>query len=193
MTSLGDITDAATGARTWLAQHGLWAGETLYNDAAKLWLKRSGHYLNAPPPGAFVAVRLAELERGLFDLVPAPGFLGLAVIGRPVARMLPQKGEWGELLRFVLAPELPKGTASRLLRVATLRFFVRPYARKLISYHDRTKHTGCIYKKAGFKKDGTTRTGGRRGSWDTRPGRDQGASSEAEPKRRWAIEIWGGS
>ncbi len=174
--------------RAWLASVGLWAGVHSYDDAAKQWLARSGHYLAAPPPGALLSVGVEPLVDGLFGPVPSGELVGMALLGRPNARMLPQDGEWAELTRFVLDGKLPTGTASRVLRVAIELWFARPGAQTLISYHDRTRHSGCIYRKAGFRKDGVTRAGSRRGSWGTRSGRAQSVSSEAASKRRWRID-----
>ena len=53
---------------------------------------------------------------GLFgDTVAGGDLLGLCLVGRPVARMLPQDGSVGEVTRFVLLDGLPHGTASALL------------------------------------------------------------------------------
>lgn len=135
---------------------------------------------------------LERLTRGLFGDVPDGRLVGLAVIGRPIARMLPQDGTWGELLRFVLEPDLPRCTASHLLRVAVEAFATaarQSVSQVLITYHDRSRHTGCIYRKAGFRKNGVSRAGTRRGSWGTRPDRDQAVSSEETSKRRWRIDL----
>jgi len=59
----------------------------------------------------------------------------------------------------------------------------------LIAYHDRTRHTGCIYKKAGFRKDGTSLYTGQLG-WGSREGR-QSATNPATPKRRWRLDLQG--
>jgi hypothetical protein len=75
-----------------------------------------------------------------------------------------------------------------MLRVTAERWFSRPKADVLISYHDRSRHSGCIYKKAGFKKDGLTRADTRRGTWATRAGRTQATSSELPSKRRWRLD-----
>lgn len=180
-----------TDARVWLADHGLWCGTRSYDDRTKEWLGKSGHYLDAPPPGCLVAISLESLTRGLFGPVPSGELLGLSVLGRPVARNLPQGGGWAELTRFVLTPGLPRETASHVLRVAAEIWFGRPRAEVLISYHDRSRHSGCIYRKAGFRKDGVTRAGTRRGSWSSRPGREQAASSEVPSKRRWRLDAAG--
>lgn len=176
-------------ARRALGAVGLWAGVRSYDDAAKAWLARSGHYLDAPPPGALLAISVEPMTRGLFGPVPSGELLGLALLGRPIARMLPQDSTWAELTRFVLVPDLPHGTASLALRVAVEVWCARPRSVAMISYHDRTRHSGCIYRKAGFRKDGVTRANGRRGSWATRAGREQAASSEVESKRRWRIDV----
>lgn len=135
-----------------------------------------------------MTVSVEPLTPGLFGPVPSGQLLGLAVLGRPIARNLPQDSTWAELTRFVLVPELPRETASHVLRVAAELWSVRPRSEVLISYHDRTRHSGCIYKKAGFRKDGVTRAGTRRGTWSSRAGREQATSSEAPSKRRWRLD-----
>lgn len=176
-------------ARLWLAARGFWVGTRSYDDATKAWLAKSGHYLDAPPPGALLVVSLESYTDGLFGRVPSGALYGLAVLGRPVARNLPQNGTWAELTRFVLERRFEKDhTASHMMRVAAELWSKRPTSEALISYHDRTRHSGCIYKKAGFRKDGVTRPGTRRGSWSSRPGREQGASSEMPSKRRWRLD-----
>lgn len=58
--------------------------------------------------------------------------------------------------------------------------------RRVIAYHDRSRHTGSIYRKAGFRRDGVTAP--KPGAWASRPGRLSGGY-EATPKRRWAFDI----
>lgn len=173
--------------RPFFTELGLWAGTRKYDLHAREWLAKSGHYLDAPPPGAIMTAAIERMVPGLFGPVPGGDIVGLALLGRPVARNLPQDGSVGELTRFVLDPSLPKGTASHFLRVAFECWFQRDGAVAAITYHDRTRHTGCIYKKAGMRKDGVTRAGTRRGTWSSRPGREQAASSEEPSKRRWRI------
>jgi len=134
-------------------------------------------------------VTLEPLVPGLFGPVPSGRIIGMVVVGRPIARMLPQDGTVGEILRFVLDRPMPHHTASHVLRVTAELFAKRPRADHLISYHDRSLHTGCIYKKAGFRKDGVSRAGTRRGSWGTRPNREQAMSSEETSKRRWRLDV----
>ncbi len=172
----------------WLAGHGLAAIVWSYTDGVKSWLGKSGHYLEGPPAGALVAIGVSKLVQGLWGPVPGPELVGLALIGRPIARALPQDGSWGELTRFVLLPGLPRMTASMVLRVAFGIFFSKGRGEKVITYHDRTRHTGCIYKKAGMRKDGVTRPGTRRGSWASRPNRKSSTTSELQSKRRWCID-----
>lgn len=178
----------AADALVWLATHGLCARNRSYDDATKAWLAKSGHYLDAPPPGALMVVSLETLTQGLFGPVPSGHLRGLAVLGRPISRNLPQDSTWAELTRFVLAKDLPRETASHFLRVAVELWCGRQRSEAMISYHDRSRHSGCIYKKSGFRRNGVTRPGTRRGTWGSRPGREQGASSEAASKRRWKID-----
>ena len=158
-----------------------------YDDHAKAWLARSGHYLDNPPPGALFAVGTFTLVAGLFGDVGGGPLLGLCVVGRPVARMLPQDGRMGEIVRFVLVPGLPHGTASAFLRrvaeIARSRGVLT-----LIAYHDRTRHTGCIYRKAGFRRDGTTTPSGK--GWASRS-RPKSGAYEPTPKRRWRLDCAG--
>jgi len=159
---------------------------TSYNRAAKAWLARSGHYLDNPPPGALFAVGVYSAEPGLFgDHVSAGGLRGLCLVGRPVARALPQDGTAAEVTRMVLEPGLPHGTASRVLRYAAA-VCARRGVRVLYAYHDRSRHTGCIYRKAGFRRDGVTAP--KPGGWASRPGRASGAY-EATGKRRWRLDV----
>ena len=157
-----------------------------YDGELRRWLGATDHYLGNPPPGALFAVVVRSLVPGLMgDLVPAGERVGVCVVGRPVARKLPQDGSVGEVVRMWLAPGLEFGTASHVLRVAGEVAASRGMV-ALIAYHDRTRHTGCIYRKAGFKKDGATapKTLG----WGSRTGRASGAY-EATPKRRWRLDL----
>jgi hypothetical protein len=158
-------------------------------------------------------VSLESTTDGLFGPVPSGELLGLVVLGRPVARNLPQDGSCAEITRFVLRAGLPRETASHLLRAATELWFGRPRSARIVTYHDRSRHTGCIYKKAGYRKDGVTRPGRRQGSWASRtgsraqerrgrhlseagavlPGIESTSSAEGEwvqtpSKRRWTID-----
>ncbi len=163
-----------------------WIGPESYDDRAKAWLARSGHYLENPPPGCLFAIGVRRGAPGLFgDPVASGPLLGLCLIGRPVARALPQDGTWGEVTRMVLLPGLPHGTASATLSRAAEVGRARGMT-SLIAYHDRTRHTGCIYRKAGFRKDGTVEP--REVGWGSRDGRVSAGYAPA-PKRRWRLAL----
>jgi GNAT superfamily N-acetyltransferase len=158
-----------------------------YDARTKAWLARSGHYLDNPPPGALFVLSVQRAMQGLFGIVGDGELRGLCVIGRPIARMLPQDGSWGEIVRFVLQPGLPHGIASALLRsAASYARSRRKPMRVLIAYHDRTRHTGCIYRKAGFRRDGVVTA--RPVGWGNRSERTS-ASYDATPKRRWRLDL----
>lgn len=163
----------------------LWIGIVSYDTAAKRYLRDSGHYLQNPPPGCLFAVGVTELGPDLLsDVSVSIGPMrGLCLIGRPVARALPQDGSMGEITRLVLDAGLPHGTASAVLRFAASEAWHRGMA-SLVSYHDRSRHTGCIYRKAGFRKDGATKP--RTSGWGSR---DRPASEDAgsTSKRRWRL------
>ena len=127
-----------------------------YTASVRRWLNRQDHYLDNAPPGCLVCVVVLTGYR----------LQGILLVGRPAARGLPQDGSWGEITRLWLEPGLPHGTASAVIRFAISLCRVRGMKR-LISYHDRTRHTGCIYKKAGMRKECTTDPG--RTNWGNRP------------------------
>nr|AKH47311.1 hypothetical protein [uncultured marine virus] len=163
-----------------------WIGLISYTHAARAWLQSKNHYLGNAPPGCLYAVGVAEPQPGLF-VEPQPGRrTGICLVSRPVARGLPQDGSMGEVTRLWLEPGLPYGTASAVLRYAAELGRARGLS-CLISYHDRTRHTGCIYRKAGFKKWGTTaaKAGA---AWGSRSGR-AAATYKATPKRRWRLDL----
>jgi hypothetical protein len=57
--------------------------------------------------------------------------------------------------------------------------------RELIAYHDRTRHTGCIYRKAGFRKAGIV-IARRSSGWGSRSGRPSALDTPTS-KRRWQL------
>lgn len=155
-----------------------------YDSGAKDWLKRSGHYLQNPPPGCLFAVAAREAVPGLFGDVGGD-LRGLCLVGRPVSRKHPQNGTWGEVIRLAVDDGLPHGTASALLRFALRVAALRGMA-TVISYHDRTRHSGCVYRKSGFRKWGLTQPNAR--GWSTRGGRVS-AALPGTSKRRWRIDL----
>jgi hypothetical protein len=166
----------------------LWIGVVSYDGDAKAFLRASDHYLQNPPPGALFAVGVRALRPVLFDDIPvADGpLLGLCLVGRPVARNLDQTGSVGEVTRLWLAPALPHGTASRVLRACASEGRKRGMS-ALISYHDRTRHTGCIYRKAGFRKDGKTTPSAT--GWASRKRSESACEAGKTSKRRWRLTL----
>ncbi len=166
-------------------------GVVIYGTPERAWLDKVGkHYLQNAPPGCFFAVGVRASGADLLGHACGIGpLLGLCLLGRPVARRLPQDGTWAEITRMVLVAGLPHGTASEVLRFAATEARRRGM-QTLIAYHDRTRHTGCIYRKAGFRKDGTTDP--QLGGWATRPRRTS-ATYEATPKRRWRMDLQTGT
>lgn len=155
-----------------------------YDDAAKIWLSKSGHYLDNPPPGCLFSIVARWPVAGLFGLVGGPQRAGLVLVGRPIARALSQDGSVGEVTRLVCVGA-PHGTASALLRAAADEGRRRGMI-ALISYHDRTRHTGCVYRKSGFRKDGVTAP--KPAAWGSRPNRTS-ADYAPTSKRRWRLEL----
>jgi hypothetical protein len=107
-------------------------------------------------------------------------YYAVAILSNPVARNLPQD-TWLELRRLAVAPDAPRNTASRILRiVALLVRRDRPAIVRLVSYHAVGVHTGAIYRAAGW-----TPTKQRRGSeWSCGSRPRPGAQCKAD-KQRW--------
>lgn len=154
-----------------------------YSAEHRRLLSRS-HYLAAPPPGCLFAVAVRQLQPGLFGSEPMGPLRGVLLVGRPIARMLPQDGSIGELIRVVLV-DCPYGTASKAIGYCAGVARARGM-QALIAYHDRTRHTGCIYRKAGFRKDGASKPPVGKG-WGSRAGRRVDVQSTS--KRRWRLNL----
>lgn len=104
----------------------------------------------------------------------------VAIWSNPVARNLPQQ-TWLELRRLAIAPDAPRFTASRMLRIMELLIRRnRPHVVRLISYQDIEIHLGTIYAAAGWTKT-TINNDGR---WD-RPNRSRPRAQAEGPKQRW--------
>lgn len=73
----------------------------------------------------------------------------IAIWSHPNSRAL-DDGVTIELRRMAIAPDAPRNTASRMLRV--MRLLIAKYGlfSRLISYQDTEAHTGTIYKAAGW-------------------------------------------
>ena len=168
----------------------LWRGFVIdpepYCDEHRTML-RDSHYLALPPPGCLFALAVRPESPGIGGPVGAGTLLGVCLVGRPVARTLPQDGTVGEVTRLVLSGA-PYATASAVLRraaeVARSRGMVA-----LIAYHDRTRHTGCIYRKAGFKKDGKTSGRPRWSKSRSDASSRQSAEQPSTSKRRWRLNL----
>lgn len=121
-------------------------------------------------------------------------FYAVAIWGHPGARKLPQR-TWLELRRFAIAPNAPKNTASRMMKIMVSLIKKKlPKIIMLISYQDTEVHTGTIYKASGWKI-GATSPGG---SWNTpnsiylhtgKPRLPQDLNKATGPKIRWQKEI----
>ena len=159
-----------------------------YTESTRRWLDASDHYLENAVPGAFFCVVVRPERAGLFGGVPdETRLLGCCTVGRPTARWLPQDGSMGEVTRMFLVPGLAHGTASRVLWVAAVELRRRG-GLSLIAYHDRTRHTGCIYRKAGFRRWPVNGKHTSTKGWGSRDGR---VSADLPPtnKRRWRLDL----
>jgi len=108
----------------------------------------------------------------------------VAIWSAPPARASNGK-PWLELRRLAVAPDAPRNTPSRMLRVMALLIRrARPSVEKLTTKHDVDAHSGAIYRAAGWKKVGKPRRNGTAGQWDTRTRRRPAVQSDS-PKQRW--------
>lgn len=167
----------------------IWIGQVPYDAETKSWLQATDHYLGNAPPGCLFAVGVRALRPVLFHDIPVADGppLGICLISRPIARMLPQDGSVGEVTRLWLSVGLPYGTASLVLRRAT-ELATRRGMTALISYHDRSRHSGCIYRKAGFRKDGVTAPALSAG-WGSRARSASACAAGKTSKRRWRLDL----
>jgi hypothetical protein len=109
----------------------------------------------------------------------------VAIWSHPVARLLPQH-TWLELRRLAVAPDAPKNTASRMLRVMTdLIGKSWPEVERAISYQDTEVHKGTIYAAAGWR---VVDVKGSQTKWGC-PSRPRRASQSEARKRRWEKDI----
>lgn len=108
----------------------------------------------------------------------------VAIWSNPVARNLPQQ-TWLELRRLATAPDAPRNTCSRMLRIMELLIRrERSGVVNLISYQDREVHSGSIYRAAGWKETAINQSG----NWD-RPSRSRPKAQSEASKRRWEKEL----
>lgn len=107
-----------------------------------------------------------------------------AIWSSPVARLL-NGFDWLELRRLAIAPDAPKNTATRMLRI--MRIVISkdlPHITNLISYQDTEVHIGTIYKAAGWKK--TTRKIVGKTGWNSRKRNQMQTTAD---KVRWDMSV----
>ncbi len=156
-----------------------------YDATAKLYLDRSGHYLQNAPPGCLLAFAVRERGAGLglVDVGDGP-IRGLLLLGRPVARAMAQDGSVAEITRLVIDDGFPKGTASALVRFALASAWLAGITR-VDALHDRGRHSGCVYRKAGMRK--VAQIAMRTSGWESRPRSASAIEHGRSAKTRWSI------
>ena len=134
------------------------------------------HHHHCRPPAGW------RFGGGCFN---GPTLVGVAMVGRPVARML-DASQVVEVNRLcidqTLSSALRRNAASKLLGFAAREAKRRGYAR-IITYTLECE-SGDSLRAAGWHQDG--RSAG--GSW-SRPSRKRGESGPQEPKIRWARNL----
>lgn len=115
-----------------------------------------------------------------FGAVYCNRFYAVAMWSHPVARPFNGLGIL-ELRRMAIAPDAPKNTGSRFLRIMALYIAKDiPEITRLISYQDTAVHKGTIYKAAGWEAKGF-----RKGSEWNCPTRYRAKSQSTSDKVRW--------
>jgi len=112
-------------------------------------------------------------------------YFAVAIWGEPIARMLNGKGML-ELRRMAIAPDAPKNTGSRMLRI--MRLLIRKEnldVKRLISYQDTESHVGTIYKAAGWSVGNESKPSAK--GWNTRK---RGEMQTWAKKVRWEIDLF---
>jgi len=111
--------------------------------------------------------------------------VGVAIVGRPISRMLQLEGEHpAELLRLCTSPTCPKGGGSKLYSRAKRIWQLMGGSH----FHTYTLITesGAVLRGAGLREPVATT---RAQQWD-RPSRHRRATAIAEkPKRRWTEKL----
>jgi hypothetical protein len=108
--------------------------------------------------------------------------VGVAIVGRPVARMLQIPGT-AELLRNCVSPAAPRNATSKLAGRAK-RIWQLMGGVRLVSY-TLARESGESMRGAGFIEDGAV--AGRR--WDTPSRRRAARAIEQEDKVRWTTAL----
>lgn len=134
------------------------------------------HHHHCRPPAGW------RFGAGCFN---GPTMVGVAMVGRPVARMI-DATQVVEVNRLCidrdLSPALRRNAASKLLGFAAKEARRRGFAR-IITYTLQSEG-GASLRAAGWLEDGHSPGG----SW-SRPSRARGESGPTEPKIRWAREL----
>ena len=136
---------------------------------AKLFVARV-HRHHLPPQGALFAVAVARADE----------VVGVATIGRPVARML-QDGWTAEVTRVAVVEGVPH--ACSMLYGAAWRACRALGYRKLITYI-REDEPGTSLRAAGWTSEGPIRAR----SWNM-PGRPRTDKSEIVRRERWTTAV----
>ena len=133
---------------------------------------REHHRHSAPQKGHRFSVGLAEGEE----------LIGVATVGRPIARLLDTDGT-AEVTRCCVRPGAPKGSCSKLY-AACWRAWRAMGGTRLITYTLQTE-TGASLRGAGWKIVGEVSRGGQ---WNRASRPRQQAEIYDMPKYRWAKE-----
>jgi hypothetical protein len=134
---------------------------------------RLHHRHNRPPVGGLFALA-AELDGEL---------VGVAMVGRPVARML-QDRFTAEVTRTCTLPSAPKGAVSFLYAACRRVAFALGY-RKLITY-TLASESGASLRGAGWQMEAELKP---RAGWDTPSRRRAAGTVDNTAKRRWAASV----
>lgn len=140
----------------------------------ELWHSRLPKFTSPPGASDWRAIGAMYANR----------FYAVAIWSLPIARRLNNSGRY-EMRRLAIAPDAPKNTASRMLRV--MRVMIRqtiPEVKTLISYQDTEVHTGAIYRAAGWRVAAAHKTPHE--GWMTRS--PNLAQSNAD-KIRWEVQV----
>lgn len=108
--------------------------------------------------------------------------IGVAIVGRPVARMLAEVGT-AEVLRLCVTPAAPKGACARLY-ARCKRIWQQMGGRRLVTY-TLARERGASLRGAGFIIEAVVPAR----SWST-PSRPRPARAlDREAKVRWGCEL----
>lgn len=109
--------------------------------------------------------------------------VGVAIVGRPVARLLQRDPLTAELLRVCVSPSAPR-TANSMLYGRACRVWQAMGGRKVVSYTLK-RESGASLRGAGFQEEADVSA--RR--WDTPSRRRSHKAIEEEDKIRWGREL----